>query len=83
MAKQVKTYEVLTLVFGLLSLVAWIIPIIGVPIAITGLVFGFLCLGHEEGSAVIPGFMITLCILSLIACGINGYIGYQQARGIY
>lgn len=59
-------------VLAMISLLAWIIPIIGVPVSTAGLYYA----GKTSDNKAFLAFVI--CIVTLLASGINGYIGYQQ-----
>ncbi len=69
-----------SLCLGLLGLVAWFLPIIGLPTTITGLVLGIKSLhGPRQGMAIAG---IVLCIIGLVASISNAAIGaYLGATG--
>jgi hypothetical protein len=67
-------------VLGLIGLLAWIIPIIGLPVTITGLVFGMRALKREDVGLAIAG--ITLSSLGLVLSVANATLGaYLGATG--
>lgn len=71
---------VASLVLGIIGLIAWIIPIIGAPINIVGLVMGIKNRTGKNKGLAIAG--IVLCIIGLIATIVNGAIGaYKGATG--
>lgn len=65
---------------GLFGLIAWLLPIIGFPTTITGLVLGFKSLsGPRRGMATVG---IVLCIIGLVLTTANAAIGaYLGATG--
>lgn len=68
------------LVLGLIGVIAWIIPIIGLPIGITALVLGIIGLGKSKAGMPIAG--MVLGVICLVLTIINGAIGaYQGFRG--
>ena len=69
-----------SLCLGLFGLIAWILPIIGLPTTITGLVLGIKSLdGPRKGMATAG---IVLCIIGLVASIANAAIGaYLGATG--
>ena len=66
-----------SLVLGLVAIVGWCIPLVGVPLTITGLVLGIKGLGSSRRGMAIAG--ITLCtiflMLSIVNAGIGAYLG--------
>lgn len=69
-----------SLCLGLFGLIAWFLPIIGLPTTITGLVLGIKSLqGPRKGMATAG---IVLCIIGLVASIANAAIGaYLGATG--
>lgn len=68
------------LVLGIVGLVAWIIPLVGAPVTIIGLIFSIKGLRSLKRSMAIAG--IVLSTIGLIATIINASIGaYQGATG--
>ena len=53
------------LVLGLISLVGWCVPIVGVPLTIAGLVFGYQGLGSRKRTSAIVGMVLCGIFLSL------------------
>ncbi len=78
---QIKQGKPVTaLVLGIIGMIAWIIPIIGLPIQITGLVFGIKARNSSKKGIAIAA--IVLCIIGLVLTIINGSIGaYLGATG--
>jgi hypothetical protein len=69
-----------SLVLGIIGIFAWIIPILGLPITIVGLVFGINGLKSLKKKTAVAG--IILCILFLVLSIINASIGaYEGATG--
>ena len=69
-----------SLVLGLISVVTWIIPIIGLPTTITGLVLGIKGLGPQRRGKAIAG--VTLSIIFLVITVLNAALGaYMAAKG--
>lgn len=73
-------FGIISLVLGITGLLAWIIPIFGLPIGVTALVFGILGLKKSGRGMAIAG--IVLAIICLVLTIINSAIGaYQGYRG--
>ena len=69
-----------SMVLGLVGIVAWLLPIIGLPVTITGLVFGIRARNSAGRSKAIAG--IVLCSIFLTASVVNAAIGaYMGATG--
>ena len=54
------------LTLGIVSLVSWIIPFIGLPVSAAGLIVGFIALGtsrHQKGRTVTG---LVMCFIGLI-----------------
>lgn len=69
-----------SLILGVIGLVAWLLPIAGIPITITGLVKGIKAWNSSKHSFAVAG--ITLCIIGLVLSIINMSIGaYMGATG--
>lgn len=60
-------------VLGLIGIIAWIIPIIGLPVGICGIVFSSLGLESSKRKKAIIG--LTLSIIFTILALFNGVIG--------
>ncbi len=68
------------LILGIIGIIAWIIPIIGAPIIITGLIFSIKGLKSLKRGVAITG--VVLCSIGLLATIANSAIGaYQGATG--
>lgn len=69
-----------SLVLGIVGLITWIVPIIGLPISITGLVFGINATKRVQKGLAIAG--VILCSIGLVLGGINFAWGaYLGATG--
>ncbi|NBQ40842.1 MAG: hypothetical protein EBU34_13980 [Alphaproteobacteria bacterium] len=71
---------VTSLVLGIVGMLAWLLPIIGLPVTITGLVFGVRSLNSANKGMAIAG--LTLSIIGIVLSIINASIGaYMGATG--
>jgi hypothetical protein len=61
-----------SLCLGLFGLIAWFLPILGLPTTITGLVFGIKSIGPRKGMATAG---IVLCVIGLVLSIANAAIG--------
>lgn len=69
-----------SLILGIISFLGWIIPLIGFPVSITGLVLGILGLKSQKKGIAIAG--IILCSIGLLATIVNSILGaYMGATG--
>jgi hypothetical protein len=69
-----------SLVLGILGLFGWCIPIIGLPMTITGLVLGVKSLKSQSRGTALAG--VILCTIGLIFSLINAATGaYLAATG--
>lgn len=72
--------SVASLVLGILGMLAWLLPIIGLPVTITGLVLGIRSMNSTNKGMAIAG--LTLSIIGLVLTIINASIGaYLGATG--
>jgi hypothetical protein len=83
MQESGRTEAIVSLVLGILSLIAWCIPICGAPVTIAGIVLGVRGLRATSARAMaITG--IVLSSLGLVATLINAAVGaYLGATGQY
>ncbi|HET7143718.1 MAG TPA: hypothetical protein VFI68_06850 [Anaerolineales bacterium] len=76
-----KIMAIASIVLGVINLCAWFFPICGIPLAIVGIVLGFL--GMKDPSQK------TLAIIGMVLCGLGlllacsnsaygAYLGYTQ-----
>jgi ABC-type transport system involved in cytochrome c biogenesis permease component len=58
-------------------MLAWLLPIIGLPVAITGLVFGVRSLNSVNKGMAIAGLTLSIIgtVLSIINASIGAYMG--------
>lgn len=69
-----------SLVLGIIGLLAWCVPIIGLPINVVGLVLGIK--GRESVNSSMAKAGVTMCIIGLVLTIINAAIGaYLGATG--
>lgn len=83
MARKIDGRCTASLVLGIVGLVAWLIPILGLAVQITGLVLGIL--GHKRTPCVRAKVGIILCSLGAVGSLINWIIGamlVMQRMGI-
>lgn len=80
MDSQKKGTAIAALVLGIFGLLAWIIPIVGLPVGIVGLVLGIKGSKKSGKGMAIAGIVLsTICLILTI---INGAIGaYQGYKG--
>jgi hypothetical protein len=64
-----------SMVLGIIGLVAWLIPLFGVPITITGLVLGIVGLKSSKQGMAIAG--IVMCVIELGLNAMNSLIGFM------
>ncbi len=72
-ALKVNGKATTSLVLGIIGMIAWFIPLIGLPITIVGLVKGIKGLDTVKRTRAIVG--ITLCIIGLVLTIVNASIG--------
>lgn len=71
---------VISLVLGIVGMLAWLLPIIGLPVAITGLVLGVRSMNSVNKGMATAG--LTLSIIGVVLSIINASIGaYMGATG--
>ena len=73
----VEMQTLVSLILGVISLVAWYIPLFGVPISIAGLVFGIIGCSSSSIGYVIAG--ISMSSFGLILSIFNAYFGAKNA----
>jgi hypothetical protein len=78
--KKEAGMAIASLILGIIGIIAWIIPIIGLPIGIAALVLGILGIKRSSKGMSIAG--IVLAVICLVLTIINSAIGaYQGYRG--
>jgi hypothetical protein len=71
---------VASLVLGILGLITWLVPPIGLPVTITGLVFGINGLKRAQKGVAVAG--VVLCAIGLLLVALNMAWGaYLGATG--
>src|SRR5262245_11372449 len=69
-----------SLVLGCIGMIGWLLPIIGLPVTITGLVLGIKGLNSRNNGQAVAG--VTLSVIGLILSVANAAIGaYMAATG--
>ena len=75
--KDKKGQAITSFVLGLFGIIAWFIPIFGLPVTIVGLIMGIKGRKSSKRGLAIAG--IVLCTIFLIITLINAGIGAYQA----
>ena len=77
MKKDIKI--VVSGILGILGLVAWIYPIIGILVALSGILISKNILKHENNNIAKLGFWLSVVclILTLINSAVGAYMGYK------
>lgn len=77
-----KTQSIIGLILGLVSIVAWYIPLIGFPITIIGIIFSAIGMKSQtnKGKAIAG---LTLSIIFLIVTIVNSVLGAILATNLY
>ena len=68
---------VASLVLGIIGLFAWIIPLVGFPVTIVGIVMGGIGMKSQHPGMAIGGLVMS--IIGLIATVINAFLGALMA----
>ena len=68
-----KTKAIISLACGIGSLLAWLLPFIGLPVSIVGIITGSKTIKTEHKNMAIAGLILS--ILGLIATVINMVLG--------
>jgi len=55
-----KTKAITSLILGLVSLGAWLLPFIGLPVSITGIVMGIQSMKSEHKNVAIAGLVLSI-----------------------
>ncbi|AEE95789.1 DUF4190 domain-containing protein [Mahella australiensis] len=78
--KPKKDHAMLSLILGLIGIIAWIIPIIGFPVTIIGLICGVNSLKGNRRGIALAGTILS--VIFLLATTVNSVSGaYQGATG--
>ena len=80
-----KTFAIISLVLGVINLCAWFFPICGVPLAIVGIVLGYLGMkSPEQKNLAIAGIALSALALLLACCNaIAGVLFGPQIQDIF
>ncbi len=77
-----KIMAIASLVIGVINLCAWLLPICGIPLALVGVVLGFLGMKDEsQRMLAIAGIGLSAFSL-LLACGNAIYGVYMATQGM-
>ena len=75
-----KGLSISSLVLGICGLIMWLLPILGLPVTIVGLILGIIAIRKGERGMAIAG--VVLSSIGLLATLVNGAIGaYMGATG--
>lgn len=72
-SKNRDSYALVGMILGLCSIIAWIIPLIGYPCTIIGIIFSACAMGSNKKGMAITGLILS--IIFLIVTLINSFIG--------
>lgn len=72
-----KGFSKASMILGICGLLAWCIPLFGLPVGITGLVLGIL--GIKKGGKKMAIAGIVLCAITLVLSLINAILGAVMA----
>ena len=73
-AVQQNWKAVVSMILGIIGVIAWLLPFLGFPITIAGLVLGIIGLKSQRPGMAIAG--LVLCCIFLIATVINSALGF-------
>jgi hypothetical protein len=68
-----------SLILGLVSIITWIIPLIGLPTTIIGLVLGIQGLGPKKRTTAAVGIALStlFLIITLLNAALGAYMGFM------
>lgn len=68
---------VTALVLGIVGLIAWVVPIAGLPVQILGLIFGVKAMHSAKRSLAIAGLVLSIVglVLTVANISIGAYLG--------
>lgn len=83
--KDKKGFAIASLVLGLVGLIAWFIPIIGIIVGVLGIVFGALSVKSSKRGFAIAGIILSiLCIIGSVIYAIySAYVVSQVLTDFY
>ena len=72
-----------SLVLGIVGLFAWLIPLIGFPVTIVGLIMGVLSMKSENRGMAIAGLVLNIIFLvvTIVNSAIGAYMGSTGQMG--
>jgi len=77
---KTATYAKISMILGIIGLVVWFFPIIGLPVSTVGLTFGLRGFDAPKKWMAIAG--IVLCVVGISFSSVNAGIGcYMGATG--
>ena len=81
-ADKGNTPAMIGFVLGLVSIIAWFIPLIGFPVTVCGIIFSSVGMKSQtnKGKAVAG---LTLSIIFLVVTSINSILGAMLASSLY
>ncbi len=80
-ADKKAIFGMIGFILGLVSIVAWFIPLIGFPVAVCGIIFSGLGLNSKNKGKAVAG--LTLSIIFLIVTLINSIMGAVLYSSLY
>ena len=79
LVKEKKGLSIAALVLGLVGLLAWILPIIGLPVGVVGLVLGIVGIKKGARKRAVAGIVLSIIslLLTIANASIGAYMGYK------
>lgn len=78
--KDSKGKALASLILGVIGVVAWLLPLVGVPVTLTGFILGIL--GRKSSRKSMAFIGIVLCglflIISVVNAGLGAYLAVQS-----
>lgn len=68
-------------ILGLVGIIAWFLPIIGVPVTILGIIFSALGINSQNRNKAIAGLILS--IVFLVVTLINSFLGALMTSTLY
>lgn len=74
-----------SLILGVFGMVAWFIPLFGVPVTVVGLVMGINGMKSRQRGMAIAGLVLSIIglVLSLINAAIGAYLGVTGQHPLF
>ncbi len=76
-----ETKAIVGFILGLVGIIAWFLPIIGVPVTILGIIFSALGMNTKNKNKAIAGLILS--IVFLIVTLINSFLGVLMTSTLY